>query len=73
MIIAAVSPAVSAFLQTGIVTLGKSALYLLIQFGQYGGILNGGKCQVWKFIPLGAYVAASSIRFKSSAETCCSV
>ena len=43
MIIAAVSPAVSAFLQTGIVTLGKSALYLLIQLGQYGGILNGGK------------------------------
>ncbi len=33
----------SAFLQMNVIALGKSALYLFIQLGQHGGILNSGK------------------------------
>ena len=33
----------SALLQMRVVALGKSAFYLFIQFGQHGGILDGGE------------------------------
>ena len=63
----------SALLQMRVVALGKSAFIFSFSSVSTAAFWMAVKCHVWKFMPLGAYAAASSIRFKSPAETCRSV